>query len=90
MSNYVGYDDFLSNGRSAAWNRDRELVAQLDRQNQGLLIHDTELEKENILQNMLSQLLNDNMKVGFSKYINELRIKEAKHLISNWRKSSEA
>lgn len=34
-----------------------------------------------ILPHTLSQLLNDNMKVGFSKYINEWRIKEAKHLI---------
>ena len=36
----------------------------------------------NILPHTLSQLLNDNMKVGFSKYINQWRIKEAKQLIA--------
>lgn len=36
----------------------------------------------NILPHTLSQLLNDNMNVGFSKYINEWRIKEAKNLIA--------
>lgn len=52
MSNCVGYcDNFLSNGKSAAWNSNGELVAQLDEKNQGLLIYDTELKKTNILQN---------------------------------------
>lgn len=37
----------------------------------------------NILPHTLSQLLNDNMNVGFSKYINEWRIKEAKNLIAS-------
>lgn len=35
----------------------------------------------NVLPHTLSQLLNDNMKMGFPKYINQWRIKEAKHLI---------
>lgn len=53
MSNCIGCcDNFLSNGKSAAWNRGGELMAQLDEQNQGLLIYDTELEKANILQNI--------------------------------------
>ncbi|WP_340201662.1 carbon-nitrogen hydrolase family protein [Ascidiimonas sp. W6] len=53
MSNCVGYcDDFLSNGKSAAWNRDGELVAQLDQKNQGLLIYDTERIKANVIQNI--------------------------------------
>lgn len=37
----------------------------------------------NILPHTLSQLLNDNMNVGFSGYINQWRIKEAKHLIAS-------
>ena len=45
MSNSVGYcDDFLSNGLSSIWNRKGELIGQLDKENQGLLIYDTELE----------------------------------------------
>lgn len=51
MSNCVGYcDNFLSNGKSAAWNREGELMAQLDEENQGLLIYDTDLEEVNVLQ----------------------------------------
>ena len=38
-------------------------------------------KKLNILPQTLSQLLNDNMKMGFPKYINEWRINEAKRLI---------
>ena len=46
MSNCVGYcDNFLSNGKSAAWNKKGELAAQLEEKNQGLLIYDTELEE---------------------------------------------
>lgn len=37
----------------------------------------------NILPHTLSQLLNDNMNVGFSEYVNRWRINEAKHLIAN-------
>ena len=51
MSNCVGYcDNFLSNGKSAAWNQDGELVAQLDGKHQGLLMYETELEAVTILQ----------------------------------------
>lgn len=43
MANSVGYsDNFLSNGLSSIWNRKGELVGQLDKENQGLLIYDTE------------------------------------------------
>lgn len=45
MSNAVGYcDNFLSNGCSAVWNIQGELIGQLDEKNQGLLIYDTETE----------------------------------------------
>ena len=41
MSNSVGYcDNFLSNGLSSIWNKKGELVGQLDKANQGLLIFD--------------------------------------------------
>lgn len=52
MSNCVGYcDNFMSNGKSAAWNSNGELVAQLDEESQGLLIYDTEIDKAYTLQN---------------------------------------
>jgi predicted amidohydrolase/ribosomal protein S18 acetylase RimI-like enzyme len=45
MANAVGYcDNFLSIGQSAVWNEKGELVGQLDGQNQGFLIFDTELK----------------------------------------------
>lgn len=45
MTNSVGYcDNFLSVGQSAVWNEKGELVGQLDAQNQGFLIFDTELK----------------------------------------------
>ncbi|OJJ14867.1 hypothetical protein BKI52_40640 [marine bacterium AO1-C] len=46
MSNCVGYcDNFLSNGQSSVWNNQGELMGQLDQENQGILIYDTDLEK---------------------------------------------
>lgn len=43
MSNAIGYsDNFLSNGLSSVWNKNGELIGQLDKENQGLLIYDTE------------------------------------------------
>ncbi len=45
MSNSIGfYDDFLSNGKSGAWNRKGETLAQLDETRQGLLIYDASAE----------------------------------------------
>jgi predicted amidohydrolase len=45
MANAVGYcDNFLSVGQSAIWNEKGKLVGQLDAQNQGFLIFDTELK----------------------------------------------
>lgn len=45
MANCVGYcDNFWSNGKSAVWNQDGALAAQLDEKHQGLLIYDTALE----------------------------------------------
>lgn len=45
MSNSVGYcDNFLSNGLTSVWNRNGDLIRQLDKENEGLLIYDTETE----------------------------------------------
>ncbi len=45
MSNCVGYcDNFMSVGLSSVWNKHGQLVGQLDEQNEGLLIFDTETE----------------------------------------------
>ena len=42
MSNCVGFcDNFLSVGQSAVWDGSGNLVARLDRENQGILIYDT-------------------------------------------------
>ena len=46
MSNCVGHcDNFISLGQSAVWNKNGELTAQLDANNQGLLIYDTKTER---------------------------------------------
>lgn len=45
MCNSVGYcDNFLSVGQSASWNKKGVLINQLDDENEGLLIYDTEFE----------------------------------------------
>jgi len=45
MSNSIGYcDNFLSVGQSAIWNKKGTVVDQLDDENQGILIYDTELD----------------------------------------------
>jgi predicted amidohydrolase len=45
MANCVGNcDNFLSFGQSAVWNKKGEIIEQLDNENQGLLIYDTESE----------------------------------------------
>lgn len=46
MSNCVGpSDDFLSVGKTGAWNNQGILVGQLDQENEGLLIFDTQTQK---------------------------------------------
>ena len=45
LSNCVGYcDNFLSHGHSAVWNKNGKLTGQLDAENQGILIYDTNSE----------------------------------------------
>lgn len=46
MCNSVGYsDDFVANGLSSVWDKKGELLGQLDKENQGLLVYNTENEK---------------------------------------------
>ncbi len=46
MCNSIGFsDNFVANGLSSVWNKKGELLDQLDKENQGLLIYDTETEK---------------------------------------------
>lgn len=46
MANSVGYcDNFLSVGQSAVWTKEGKLVGQLDGQNEGILLFDTETEE---------------------------------------------
>ena len=51
MSNCIGHcDNFMSVGQSAIWNKNGELIAQLDTNNEGLLILDTKTEQTEIAQ----------------------------------------
>lgn len=44
MSNCVGYcDNFLSVGQSAVWDENGKLIGQLDKDNQEIMIYDTEM-----------------------------------------------
>jgi len=46
MSNCVGHcDNFMSAGQSAVWSKKGELIEQLDTNNQGLLIYDSQTEQ---------------------------------------------
>jgi predicted amidohydrolase/GNAT superfamily N-acetyltransferase len=53
MSNCIGpCDNFISLGQSAVWNKNGEILAQLDGENEGLLIFDsntTQVEKEQLI-----------------------------------------
>ena len=53
MCNSIGYsDNFLANGLSSVWNKKGELIGQLDKENQGLLIYDLKTEEiELIIEN---------------------------------------
>lgn len=71
MSNCVGYcDNFMSIGKSAVWNKNGELIEQLDNENQGILIYDTELETTEIyqLKIQIGQLLD--LEALFQIYLN--------------------
>jgi len=49
MSNCIGYcDNFLSCGQSAVWNKNGELISNLDKINQGMIVYDTILKTTRI------------------------------------------
>ncbi len=49
MANSIGFcDNFLAGGQSAVWNQKGELLQQLDGQNQGLLLYNSELESAQV------------------------------------------
>ena len=51
MWNCVGYcDNFMSVGQSAVWSKNGDLIAQLDDNNQGLIIYDTKTKQTETLQ----------------------------------------
>ena len=62
MANCVGYcDNFKSIGKSAVWNKNGELIEQLDSENQGILIFNTEnelakIDKPKIVKGKISDL----------------------------------
>ncbi|WP_179007175.1 GNAT family N-acetyltransferase [Winogradskyella forsetii] len=84
MSNSVGFcDNFLSIGRSAVWHPNGDLIAQLDDDNQGLLIYDVdkstvEIDQFNICIGQLSDL-----EAVFHMYLNGKHDLE-RHGIYQW------
>jgi predicted amidohydrolase len=65
MSNCIGpCDDFHGAGQSAVWNKNGDLVVQVDNRSEGVIIYDTESEhvvintinKENVWQDFSSQM----------------------------------
>jgi len=71
MSNSVGYcDNFMSVGQSAVWNKNGELIEQLDDLNQGILIYDTELDTTEIYQLKIQKGKLSDLKELFQIYLN--------------------
>ncbi|WP_347175554.1 GNAT family N-acetyltransferase [Polaribacter sp. SLMDC-22] len=71
MSNSVGYcDNFLSVGQSAIWNKKGELIEQLDSENEGILIYDTETELVKIDQSKIEKGQLSNLEKLFQIYLN--------------------
>ena len=71
MSNCVGYcDNFMSVGQSAIWNKNGELIKQLDSENQGILIYDTETELVKIDQPIIEKGQLFDLEKLFQIYLN--------------------
>lgn len=71
MSNCVGYcDNFISFGQSAVWNENGELIEQLDSENQGVLIYDTESELVKIDQTKIEKGQLFDLEKLFQIYLN--------------------
>jgi len=84
MCNSVGYsDNFISNGLSSAWNMKGELLAQLDNENQGLLIYDTETEQIKIDQPKVIKAKLSDLEELFEIYLKG-KIELEKNSIFQW------
>ncbi len=71
MSNCVGYcDNFMSVGKSAIWNKNGKLIEQLDDENQGILIYDTEIEVTEIYQLKIEKGKLSDLEELFKIYLN--------------------
>lgn len=74
MSNCVGFcDNFLSEGQSAVWNKSGIKLNQLDSENQGILVYDTELESTEIEQLKIERGTGTDLDEVFQMYL------DAKH-----------
>ena len=71
MLNFSGtsYEKELG-GKSAFWNKNGELIKQLDDQNQGILIYDTEYEQAEIHQSKIEKGQLSNLDELFQIYLN--------------------
>lgn len=84
LSNSVGFcDNFQSVGQSAVWNKKGSLVGQLDTENQGFLIYDTELETVNIHQLIIEQGQLSDLESVFQIYLDG-KAKLEKNGIFQW------
>ena len=71
MCNSIGYsDNFVANGLSSVWNNKGELLDQLDKENQGLLVYDTEEELTKIDQQKIIKGQLSDLEQLFTVYIN--------------------
>jgi len=71
MSNCVGHcDNFMSVGKSAVWNKNGELIEQLDSENQGMLIYNTEIELAKIDQLKIVKGQPSDLEELFQIYLN--------------------
>lgn len=71
LSNCVGIcDNFISVGQSAIWSKNGKLIEQLDSENQGILIYDTETELVKIDQPKIEKGLLFDLEKLFQIYLN--------------------
>ncbi|MFK8038348.1 MAG: GNAT family N-acetyltransferase [Crocinitomicaceae bacterium] len=71
MSNSVGYcDNFMGAGNSAVWDKNGNLLRQLDDENQGILVYDTQLETTKIHQLKIEKGRLSDLEPIFKIYLN--------------------
>lgn len=82
MSNCVGFcDNFMSIGHSAVWNKNGKLINQLDGENQGLLLYDTEKETAAIHQSKIQKGKLGELEEVFQIYQNAKKELEQNNII---------